>query len=270
MQVYRGFDIGTAKATVSEQARIPHHGIDLVEPSHRFSAGAFLEYARGVLESRRPTPVLAVGGTGLYLRAMLHGLGPRVRADVPRREEMREAEQGSPGWMHRRLAQVDSEASARIHPHDLIRLERALEVFEQTGETLSAWHARHRFAEAPFEVLQISIRRDRDPLRERIARRVERMLERGLIDEVRGLLAAGVPRSATPMRAIGYPQVVRYLDGELDRASLGSEITTATRRFAKRQTTWFNRDPSIEWVDPGADLAPRLLPRVQHFLAGAD
>ncbi len=268
MQVYRGFDIVTAKASPADQAQVPHHGIDLVEPEETFSAGAFLTYARDILT--RPQPVLAVGGTGLYLRAMLHGLGPRVQANPPRRAELRAAEDAEPGWMHARLREVDSASADRLHPNDRVRLERALEVYEQTGETITAWHDRHRFAEAPFDVLQIGIRWEREVLNLRIADRIEAMLEAGLVAEIEGLLARGVARDVTPMRAIGCPQVLRHLDGELDRPQLVEEIATATRRFAKRQTTWFNRDPSIEWMDPGADLASRLLPRVQRFLAGAN
>jgi len=267
MQVYRGFDLGTAKATPAEQARVVHHGIDLVAPSETFSAGAFLTYARGILD--RPQPVLAVGGTGLYLRALLHGLGPRVEADPARRAVMRATEEAEPGWMHRTLEAIDPVAAARLHPHDRVRLERAIEVFEQSGETISALHAQHRFGESPFEVLQFGVRWDRDELNRRIGLRVDRMLEDGLVDEVRGLLDAGVSRDATPMRAIGYPQTLRHFDGAVDRVELGAEIKAATRRFAKRQTTWFNRDPLIQWVEPTADLASRLLPRVRRFLAEA-
>ncbi len=267
MQVYRGFDLGTAKATAADRARVPHFGLDLVDPSETFSAGAFLTYARGVLTEEGT--VLAVGGTGLYLRAMLHGLGPPVEADRALREELRASEAADPGWMHRRLAEVDPEAAARLHPNDLVRLERALEVWERTGEPISAHHARHRFADAPFDVLQIGIRRSREELAARIAARVDAMLADGLVAEVRGLLDAGVSRDVTPFRAIGYPQVLAHLDGTLDADELPAAIATATRRFAKRQTTWFNRDPSIQWVDPGEDLADRLLPRVAAFVAGA-
>lgn len=269
MQVYRGFDIVTAKPSAAEQARVPHHGIDLVDPAETFSAGAFLTYARDIL-GRSDRPVLAVGGTGLYLRAMLHGLGPRVQADPARRAELRATEDADEGWMHRRLAEIDPASADRLHPRDRVRLERAIEVHEQTGETITSWHARHRFAEAPFDVLQLGVRWEREVLYARIDERVEGMLAAGLVDEIRGLLEGGVARETTPMRAIGCPQVLRFLDGQLTRADLGSEIATATRRFAKRQTTWFNRDPSIEWMDPGVDLAPRLLPRVQRFLAGAN
>ena len=267
MQVYRGFDAGTAKPTSDERERVVHHGIDLVDPEETFSAGAFLAYARDLLaEGRR---IIAVGGTGLYLRAMLHGLGPQVPADLELRGSLRASEDSEPGWMHRRLQEVDPATAARLHPNDRVRLERALEVHALTGEPISAWHARHGFPESPFDTWLLGIRWPREELVARIADRVDAMLASGWADEVRGLLAAGVTEELTPMRAIGYREVAAHLRGELDEAQLRERIVVATRRFAKRQTTWFNREPSVEWFDPDPHLADRLLPRVRSFLAGS-
>jgi tRNA dimethylallyltransferase len=269
MQVYRGFDVGTAKPSVVEQARIRHHGIDLCEPCETFSAGAFLAYARGVLQAARAEGrvVLAVGGTGLYFRALLRGLVPVPPADPELRAELRAVEAAEPGTLRRRLLELDPEAAARLHPNDLVRAERALEVRLTTGRPLSAWQAEHGFPPPPFRTLVLGIRRPRDELRARIAARVQAMLDAGWVEEVVGLLAAGVSRSCTPMKAIGYPECLAHIDGELSADDLAPTIATATWRFAKRQTTWFNREPSVQWIEAQAGLPRVLRPRIEGFLA---
>lgn len=268
MQVYRGFDIGTAKPTAAERAAVVHHGLGLCDPHERYSAGAFLEYARELLEQERERPIIAVGGTGLYLRAMLHGLGPEAPADRALRRELRAAEEAAPGTLHARLAEVDPEAAARLHPNDLIRVERALEVYELTGSTISRWHAEHDTT-SPFQPLLIGLRRERGELRARIGARVDAMLAAGWVDEVRGLLAAGVPEDATPMVAIGYRDIAAHLRGELDAQALRDRIERACWRFAKRQTTWFNHEPGVHWLDPQEGLAERLAGAVGPWLSGA-
>lgn len=272
MQVYRGFDIGTAKPTAEEQARVRHFGIDLVEPSERYSAGAFLAYARDILRSEASAgrTVIAVGGTGLYMRAMLHGIGPQAPADPEVRAELRAAEADEPGSLHRRLAEVDPAAAQRLHPNDLVRVERALEVHALTGVPLTEWHAAHRFAEQPFDTLIIGLRRSREEQRVRVRARLERMMEAGWIEEVAGLLAAGVTEDMTPMAALGYRDIAAHLRGEFDRTELLRRIERDSMRFARRQTTWFNREPSIHWLEPTADLADRLLPLVRGFVDGED
>lgn len=266
MQVYRGFDIGTAKPSADERARVTHFGLDLCAPHERFSAGAFVDYARDVIDGH-DGPVLAVGGTGLYLRALLHGIGPEAPADDALRARLREDEDADPGAMHRRLAQVDPDAAARLHPNDRVRCERALEVFLLTGETISSWHARHEGA-SPFDSLLLGIRRPRDELRARIGARIHAMFAAGWVDEVRRLLAAGVTEDMTPMVALGYRDIVAHLRGEVTEEEAIERIERASWRFAKRQTTWFNREPSIHWLDPAPDLADRLLPALRTFLGG--
>jgi len=268
MQVYRGFDIGTAKPSQEEQQRVRHHGIDLVDPEQTFSAGAFLEYARTVLKEAeaRGVPVLAVGGTGLYLQALLRGLTPSSPADPEFRAELRAAEGRSPGAAHRRLTEVDPESGVRIHANDFVRTERALEVFETTGETQTAWVARHSWSDMPFETTLLGIQWDRALLRRRIFDRVDAMLSQGWIDEVRALLAAGVTCDMTPMSALGYREIAAHLRGELELDVLRERVSTAISRFAKRQATWFNREPSIAWMEPGSDLLQRALPQVRQAL----
>lgn len=272
MQVYRGFDIGTAKPTLEEQARVRHFGIDLVEPAERYSAGAFLAYARGILnrESAAGRHVIAAGGTGLYLRALLHGIGPAAPADPAVRTQLRAQEAADPGALHRRLTVVDPVAADRLHPNDLVRVERALEVHAITGVPMTRWQEQHRFSERPFRTLLLGLRRDRATQRARIRARLDRMVEAGWLAEVAGLLAAGVTEDLTPMVALGYRDIAAHLRGEIDRDELLRRIERDSMRFARKQTTWFNREPSIHWLEPTPDLASRLLPVVRRFLAGDD
>jgi tRNA dimethylallyltransferase len=272
MQVYRGFDIGTAKPTVEEQKRVPHHGIDLLDPEQTFSAGAFLEYARATLRraEERGVDVLAVGGTGLYFRAMLHGLTPSAPADPDFRDALRKEEAQSPGVAHERLTALDPEAAARIHPNDFVRTERALEVLHTTGITQSQWVERHAWSEAPFQTEVVGIRWERELLRKRIRERVDLMLESGWIEEVAGLLEAGVKEDMTPMLALGYRDIAAHLRGDRRRVELSEQISTSIGRFAKRQGTWFNREPSIRWMEPGADLLQRVLPSVAETLGAVN
>ena len=271
MQVHRGLDIGTAKASAAERARVHHHGLDLVGPDERFSAGEFSTYARGVLEEARGrgVPVLAVGGTGLYLRALLHGLAPMPPADEALRATLRRDEDARPGSMHARLKGIDPASAARIAPGDRVRLERAIEVTEGTGRPMSDWQSEHAFSDSPFEPRVFALRRSREDVRERIALRVDAMFEAGWVDEVRRLLAGGLTLDAPGMAAIGYRDIADHLTGGADEAVTRDRIVTATRRFAKRQATWFNRQPSIRWVDPRPDLAAALLPEVRAFLEGS-
>jgi tRNA dimethylallyltransferase len=271
MQVHRGFDIGTAKPTSAERARVRHHGIDLVGPEERYSAASFAEYARAVIEDARTrgTPILAVGGTGLYLRALLHGLAPLPPADNALRARLRAKEEEAPGSMHARLQEVDPVSAERLAPQDLIRVERAIEVSEATGLPMSQWQQEHGFAESPYDTLTFAIRWSRADIRERIASRVDSMLRDGWLDEVRDLLDSGVSRQAPAMFAIGYREIAAHLAGESDLPATRDRIVTATRRFAKRQATWFNRQPSIRWVDPMPGLSVALLPEVRAFFEGS-
>jgi tRNA dimethylallyltransferase len=271
MQVYRGFDIGTAKPSAQDQHRIPHHGLDLVEPSDQFDAGAFLALARELVAQRRALgrEVLAVGGSGLYLRALLYGLAPSAPADQELREGLRLAEQAEPGSMHRRLAQVDPDSAQLLHGNDLVRIERALEVFLLTGQQQSVWLSEHGFGEASFAPIVFAIRWPRDRLRERIARRVTRMFDAGWGEEVRALLEAGVTDQVPAMRALGYREVSAMVRGELGEDEARARTTVLCQQFAKRQTTWFNRVPSIHWLDPEEDMTARVIERSRSSLAGA-
>jgi len=268
MQVYRGFDIGTAKPTRQEQARVVHHGIDLVDPHEPFSSGAFADYAHGVLSRARAAGrvVLAVGGTGLYLKALLHGLSPSTPANPALRDDLRRQEAADPGALLSRLRQVDPETAARLHPNDLVRIERALEVFLVTGTTQTEWVQRHGFSDAPYRSLVLGLRWPRAELRVRMEERIDEMMAAGWVDEVRQLLASGVTEDMTPMKALGYREIAQHLRSEIDKEELRRRIAVACHRFAKRQGTWFNREPSIRWMEPGSDLLQRVLPQVREAL----
>lgn len=270
LQVYRGLDIGTAKPTAEERARVPHHLIDVLDPGERFSAGRFAELARAALSdiAARGRPALVVGGSGLYLRALFGGIAPMPPADPAVRERLleRHRREGlSP--LRAELERLDPVTAARLAPRDTQRTLRALEVALSSGRPLSAW-----LASAPFSretvpgVIRVGLTLPRGVLYDRVAARVRSMVARGWLDEVRALLASGVGPESPAFQAIGYSQWVRHLAGEYELEEATRRILLATRRYAKRQETWFRREPGIEWHDArSADsLAERLARRLEN------
>lgn len=250
--VYRGMDIGTAKPGPAERAGVVHHLIDVADPDEPFNAGRFKRRADeiiGGLHHRGMTPIV-VGGTGLYVKLLLHGLMPGPEADRTLRERLYESvrREGSDA-LHRRLREVDPISARSIAPRDLSKLVRAIEVFEKTGSTRSASHEAHRFSEEPYGAVVIGLRCPRTDLYRRIEERVDAMMERGLVEEVRGLLRKGYGPQLASMKALGYRQVIGFLNGEYDLPEAVRRIKRDTKRYAKRQFTWFNRDPAVRWVD---------------------
>jgi len=247
-QVYRGMDIGTAKPTAEEQRLVRHHLIDVVDPDCNFTAANFVEQGQqaiAAIHARGALPLI-VGGTGLYIRALTSGLIDAPPADAALRARLqREEEDGGEGTLYRRLQQVDPHQAATIHPHNLVRVIRALEVFECSGRPLSEYQQQHRFAEEPYRLLKIGLELPRAELDERINRRVEVMVASGLIEETAGLLAAGFHPQLKSMQTIGYRETVQYLAGLLDREAAISRIQTETRRYARRQQTWFRKENAI-------------------------
>ena len=242
-QVYRGMDVGTAKATAEEQAAVPHHGLDLVEPTERFSAGRFATFARervADIRARGRIPVLA-GGTGFFLRALTHPLFDEPALDRDRRDELEHVlrdfdESVLRGWL--RALDPDTEASlARGGGRQ--RMLRALEVVLLTGRPLAWWHAHAPAPEPALPLLVAALDLDRAELDRRIDARVHAMIDAGLVDEVRRLLDAGVPRDAAGMTATGYRQIVAHLDGRVSLDEAIAQIQLATRQYARRQNTWF-------------------------------
>jgi tRNA dimethylallyltransferase len=255
-QLYRGLDIGTAKPTAAERARVPHHCLDLVDPDAGFDAARFREAATAAIArvSARGRPVLVVGGTGLYVRVLLRGLcpapprAPALRAALVERMAAR----GRPA-MHRALAAIDPEAARRISAQDGVRVVRALEVGLATGTPLSRWQARHGFAEAPYDALVIGLARPTPELDRRIAARAEAMVVAGFLDEVRALRARGLSPETPALRAVGYREMLACVEGRLDAAAAVAATVRATRQFAKRQRTWFRREPGIRWRHPESE-----------------
>jgi tRNA dimethylallyltransferase len=250
-QLYRGFDIGTAKPRVVERRGIPHHLIDTLAASEAATAGGYRQMALAALEdlrSRGLLPILTVG-TGLYLRALLEGL-----ADVPQRsEELRErlrasAEEHAPGYLHRMLGRLDPEAAEKIAAADLQKLIRAIEVCVLARRPVSEVHRTGRQPLEGWRALKIGLMPPREALYERIHARTDAMLALGWIEEVRGLMASGLPEDAKPFDFIGYRELREVLRGEKKLEEARAAIQQATRRYAKRQLTWFRKEPGVHWL----------------------
>jgi tRNA dimethylallyltransferase len=244
MQVYRGMDIGTAKPTPEERAAIPHHLLDLVTPAEQFHAAAWAEAARTIIqdaEKRERLPII-VGGTGLYFRALVRGLfeAPRPDPAIRARHQAEAVELGIPA-LHKRLSEIDQAAASKILPGDLVRISRALEVFEQTGTTISELRRQQPVAPPPLRIFSVLLDFDLDYLRTRIAARVDHMIAAGFVDEVRALRAAGFA-SARSMQALGYKQLGQHLDGALTLDAAVADTKSATSAYARRQRTWFRRE----------------------------
>jgi len=270
--VYRGMDIGTAKPDAALLRRAPHRLIDIRDPAEPYSAAEFRSDALAAMADIRAQgriPLL-VGGTFLYFRALQHGLSDMPAADPAIRARL-DAEVRAVGLqqLHARLAQVDPEAAARIHPTDPQRIQRALEVYEATGQPLSTWHAQGRAGAFPWQVLKLALLPvDRTVLHERIEARFRAMLADGFLDEVRGLYARDDLHSELPaMRAVGYRQAWAWLAGEIGHEEMLERAIVATRQYAKRQLTWLRAEVDIECFaaeqEPGAG---RLADRVGEWL----
>lgn len=259
MQVYRGMDIGTAKATPAEQAAVRHHLIDVVNPDEIFSVARYQELASAAIDeiwARGRLPVV-VGGTGLYIDALIYGFlfpdegrNPEVRAALER-----EAEERGVGALHARLSEVDPAAAERIHRNDLRRIVRALEVHEVTGEPISRLQRRHQ-GRPRYNARLFGMAVERRALVSRIEDRVDRMVEQGLLEEVRELFRAGYGPELTSMQAIGYKEFGDYIRGRASLSEALEALKMGTRRYAKRQMTWFKRNPDVEWIDVGEYAGP--------------
>lgn len=253
MQVYRGLDIGTAKATMDERDRVPHHCIDLVGPEHRFSAGEYARAANAAIKGirARRRPAFVVGGSGFYVRALVDGLAPLPDQDSTWRKTLEEIEERR-GLQHlyRMLSGLDPAWAAKVGGSDRQRILRGLEVTLRVGEPMSDVLAREGWSVPPErkqEAVWVGLTWSRELLRERIARRVDEMIAAGWVDEVRRLLAEGVPRDAPALRAIGYRELAEHVEGDLSLAVARDRIVTATRQYSKRQLTWFRKQTPARW-----------------------
>jgi tRNA dimethylallyltransferase len=250
LQVYRGLDVGSAKATAGERREIPHHLIDVVDPDEPFSAAEYARRARcalGEISARGRLPIVA-GGSGLYLAALLDGLFEGPSRDEGLRERLDGlAERFGDARLHRLLAHVDPEAARRIQAHDRVRIVRALEVYRATGRPISAHHRTDAEPLRGYRVLLLGLNPGRAELRRAVERRTREMLERGLVDEVRALLARAFGPELRPLQAIGYRQALSVLRGETGLEEAERSIVTETMRFAKRQMTWFRHQAEVMW-----------------------
>jgi tRNA dimethylallyltransferase len=267
MQVYRGMDIGTAKPPVQERGTIPHHLLDIVNPDDAFNAAIYRSLAVPVIEeiSRRGHLPFVVGGTGLYIKTLLGGLFQCPAFDPGLRERLnREGEEQGLEPLFGRLCALDPDAAQKIHPHDKVRILRALEVIELTQRPYSVLASKHRFRDRPFEALKICLQMNRQDLYDRINRRCKRMIEEGLMAETEALLSKGYSPDLKPMKSLGYRHAVKVLQGDWDTEKALKKLQTDTRRYAKRQLTWFRADSQCVWYEPKEKQ--RILEEMRHFL----
>ena len=265
LQLYRGFHVGTAKTPEPERRGVPHHLLDVLDPADGYSAGEYARIARGIIHeisSRRRLPVV-VGGTGFYLRALLDGLPSLPESDIATRARLMDREQKRPGSMRRLLTRLDPTAAQRIHPNDTQRLMRAVEIRLLSGQASPPSIETEAFT--AYHVLKIGLDPDRAALYTLLDERTIQMFRSGLVQEVETLLKNGCTGNEKPFESLGYRQALSYLRGEiaLDRAIYLTQLET--RHYAKRQWTWFRRDPEIHWL-PGFGDTPSVIDQCSHIL----
>lgn len=270
MQIYRRMDIGTAKPTAEEKAAAPHHMVDIVAPDEPFDAAAYGRWADEIVTQLLAARKIAfvVGGTGLYIKALIYGLfkGRTVDDRVRQTLQARLADEGAPA-LYAALKNRDPSAAARIHPNDTYRILRALEVVETTGRAISEFHEAHHFGKARYRALYFGLTLPREQLYARIDRRVDAMIEAGLLEEVRGLLSLGYGPELKSMQSLGYRHMVAYLRGNVTWDEALRTLKRDHRRYAKRQLTWFNAVDGMHWLAPDAiDTAAEMVGR---FFAAA-
>ena len=267
--VYRGFDIGTDKMAVADQRGIPHHLIDIVEPTGDYTAAQYARDAAATIrdvQARGRLPILA-GGTGFYFRALTRGLFPGPGRDAVMRQRLEAiAARHDVTFLHRMLQRVDPESAQRIMPRDLMRLVRALEVYFLTGRPLTAHFAATTSLIQDVEVIEIGVRLPAAAISERVTRRVDEQFARGLLDEMRALLARGIPETARPFGGLVYRQAMEHLHGVRDEPATRALIAQENRRYARRQLIWFRKEPNLSWFDgPGESAA--TIDAVQRLIA---
>ncbi len=267
MQVYKYMDIGTAKPTKEERQKVPHHLLDVVEPDEPFNAALYRELALPVIRDieERGKTCFVVGGTGLYIKVLLGGLFSCPPSDPELRRSLWEECQGlGPERLHKRLAAIDPESASKIHPRDRMRITRALEVYELTKKRPSELAGGHEFKEKSLDALKLCLSLPRDVLYEKINRRAEEMVKSGLVEETKGLIEMGYSPGLKPMKAIGYKHMASYIMGEAPLEEALTRMKRDTRRYAKRQLTWFRGDREYHWFDPSQ--IKRMQTEVERFL----
>jgi len=268
LQVYRYMDIGTAKPTLEDQGRVRHHLIDLVTPDQPFHAGLYRTLGRKTIDQlfKMGKPIWVVGGTGLYIKVLTQGLFTSPKVDpVVRKRLKEEVEKKGGDFLFQRLRHVDPQTASKLHPHDLFRAIRALEIFDSTGIPISFYREQHCFGERPYITLKIGLEMDRGRLYRRIEERVDQMIERGFLQEVRGLIEMGYSGELKPMQGLGYKQMVQSLTQQIEWNEAVRQMKRDTRHYAKRQWTWFKADPEVRWRDASIDRQKIFL-EVRSFL----
>jgi tRNA dimethylallyltransferase len=266
-QIYRYMNIGTAKPAPEQLAEIPHYIVDFIDPDQHFDAGQFAGMAHDIILKllRKNQLPFVVGGTGLYIKALLNGLFEDNISDTSIRERLKqEAEDCGKTALYERLKKIDPETANRLHPNDIYRIMRALEVFEISGNPISKRHREHRFSELRYRVLKLGLYLDREILYKRIDQRVDMMISEGLIEEVREILKQGYSPDLKSMKAIGYSHVINYLKGNCSLDNAVKTLKRDTRRYSKRQMTWFRADPEIYWIKPSE--INTVIPLINKFL----
>lgn len=277
MQLYRGMDVGTAKVTPEEMDGIPHHMIDVAEPWESFSAARYVEMADPLLQDilHRGKAAIIAGGTGLYVDALMAGRTFAPYPETGRRQALeQEAEAQGMEHMLFRLKAVDPDSAARLHLADRKRIIRALEVYEETGKTITEHNLETQAVPDKYQPVWLGLTYEpRQLLYDRIDLRVDNMLEQGLLEEIRSLLDHGIPRQCTAMQAIGYKEFLPVLDGSEQLETAVEQVKQGSRRYAKRQLTWFRRNPKIHWIlqnreTTGSDVFSQAAEQISFFDSG--
>ena len=268
LQVYKYLNIGTAKPSSKDLHEVSHHLINIVNPDEDFNAGMFRSRAASTIKDLHEANnnIILVGGTYLYVKVLLSGLIEGLPANMEIRENIKKLRAifGLP-YVYDRLLLLDPEAAARIHPNDYVRAERALEVNYLTGQKMSELQAVHSFQDQDYEYFKIGISLDRETLKERIDKRVDIMIEEGLVEEVKKLREMGYHNNLKPMQSIGYKEINQFLDGEIDIDEAVELIKRDTKRFAKRQMTWLKKDNEINWFEKDKDF-DQILDKAREFV----
>ncbi len=266
MQVYKYFDIGTAKPDADMRKRVPHHLIDVVEPQEEFNAARFKEIADHAIDSihaRRKTPIL-VGGTGLYLRALIYGLF-KADKDPDLRERLQKEYSEDPLRFYERLKEIDRDYAMRISFKDKIRVVRAMEIFLLTNRKVSELEKDHGFREPRYDILKIGLKKEKDTLYARINERVNDMFAQGWVEEVKNILSMGTSDAVKPFSSIGYREILLNIKGSIQHEDMVKDIQKHTRHYAKRQFTWFSKEKNMNWFEYPED-SEGIIKKVTEFL----
>jgi tRNA dimethylallyltransferase len=266
-QIYRYMNIGTAKPEPEQLAEIPHYIVDFIDPDEHFDARQFARMAHDIILkiTRKKQLPFVVGGTGLYIKALLNGLFEDHCSDPSVRGRLKkEADEYGKKILYERLKKIDPETANRLHPNDIYRIIRGLEVFEISGKPISKWHREHQFSEMRYRVLKLGLYLDREILYKQIDRRVDIMILAGLIEEVQSIIKKGYSPDLKSMKTIGYSHIIDYLMGKCTLEEAVRLLKRDTRRYSKRQMTWFRADPEIIWIKPSE--INTIIPLMNKFL----